>query len=202
MVPIADGAVYFSSFTGTSSYSVTFPVPNMPALVGTTNYLVLAGNLVDSSGQAIIATSSNTAVNGGINIEDSAPMEITNGCPTPGVDLAVQVLDSRMVVNNLGQTVRTFRVKYTNTGTVTINSFNRTYGWVGGIQTTNTQNYLGTTSMTTPLQPGQSRILYATFNGASTPPQYPATYFHRINTVNGFPDANIANNYSTLIVNQ
>jgi hypothetical protein len=184
------------------SYTISFTIPNNLSLVSSTDYLILVVNLLDANGQVVANTSSNTAVNDGLIVEDSIGMTLTNGCVTPGTDLSVQVLSYRLVTNNLGQINRSFRVKYTNTGTVAITSFNRTYGWVGGATATNTQTYPGTTSSNTPLVPGQSRTVEISFVGSITPPQYPATYFHQINTVNGSPDNNSANNNSTIVVTQ
>jgi hypothetical protein len=198
-IPFVDG---FLSLSEAGTYSIVVTIPNNPAIITTADYFILTLNLIDESGQVINATSSNTAVNDGINIEDSVAATVTNGCPTPGTDLSVQVISYRLVTNNLGQTVRTFRIKYTNTGTVAITSFNRTYGWVGGSTQTNTQTYPGTTSSNTPLLPGQSRTAEFSFTGSTTPPQYPATYFHQINTVNGSPDNNSTNNNSTIVVTQ
>lgn len=199
MIPFAYGVI---SLSEAGTYSIVLTVPNNPSIITNTDYFLLTLDLINESGQVILATSSNTAVNDGIIIEDSVATTVTNGCVTPGTDLSVQVLSYRLVTNNLGQTVRSFKVKYTNTGTVTITSFNRTYGWVGGMTATNTQTYSGTTSSTTPLLPGESRTAYISFTGSTTPPGYPATYFHQINTVNGSPDSNPTNNNATIIVTQ
>jgi hypothetical protein len=199
MIPFANGVI---SLSEAGTYSIVLTIPNNPLIITNTDYFVLGVYLYDASGQVITATSSNTAVNDGINIEDSVVATVTNGCPTPGTDLSVQVLSYRLVTNNLGQTNRVFKIKYTNTGTVTITSFNRTYGWVGGMTATNTQTYSGTTSSTTPLLSGQSRTAEISFVGSTTPPGYPATYFHQINTVNGSPDSNPTNNNATIIVTQ
>jgi hypothetical protein len=199
-IPMNLGDVLPLSESGT--YSIAFTVPNNSSLPAITDYLLLAINLLDANGQIVASVSSNTSVNDGLIVEDSIPMTITNGCPTQGVDLSVQVLSYSMVTNNQGQTNRTFRIKYTNTGTVAITSFNRSYGWVGGTYVTNTQTYPGTTSSNTPLLPGQSRTVNISFTGSNTPPQYPATYYHQINTVNGSADANNGNNYSIIVVTQ
>jgi hypothetical protein len=199
-IPFADGVI--GLIPGETSYNILCTIPNNPSIITNTDYFIITLYLLDESGQVVPSVSSNTAVNEGINIEDSVAATVTAGCPTQGVDLSVQVLSYSMVTNNLGQTNRTFRVKYTNTGTVAITNFNRSYGWVGGTYVTNTQSYPGTTSTNTPLQPGQSRTVNISFNGSNTPPQYPATYFHQINTVNGSADANNANNYSIIVVTQ
>lgn len=198
-IPFVDG---FLSLSEAGTYSIAFTIPNNPSIITTTDYFILTLNLVDESGQVINAISSNTEVNNGGSVEDSVAATVTNGCPTPGTDLSVQVISYRMVTNNLGQTNRSFRVKYTNTGTVAITSFNRTYGWVGGTTTSNTQTYPGTLPSNGPLLPGQSRTAEISFVGSNTPPQYPATYFHQINTVNGSPDNNSTNNNSTIVVTQ
>lgn len=192
----------YLSLSEAGSYTISFTIPNNLSLVSSTDYLILVVNLLDANGQVVANTSSNTAVNDGLIVEDSIGMTLTNGCVTSGADLSVQVIGYSMVTNNLGQTNRNFRVRYTNTGTVAITSFNRTYGWVGGMTVTNTQTYPGTTSSNTPLLPGQSRTVNISFTGSTTPPQYPATYFHQINTVNGSPDNNSTNNNSTIIVTQ
>lgn len=185
------------------SYTLSFAIPNNSSLVSSTDYLILVLNLIDANGE-VVANITSTPVDGAnsLIVQDSIGMTLTNGCATPGVDLAVQVLSYSTATNNLGQTNRTFRVKYTNTGTVAITAFNRSYGWVGGTNTTNTQTYPGTTSSNGPLLPGQSRTVNISFTGSNTPPQYPATYYHQINTVNGAADANSGNNNSTIVVTQ
>ena len=193
----------YLSLNESGSYTLSFTIPNNFSLVSSTDYLILVVNLLDANGQ-VVANITSTPVDGvnSLIVQDSIGMTLTNGCVTPGTDLAVQVLSYSTATNNLGQTNRSCRVKYTNTGTVAITSFNRTYGWVGGMTATNTQTYPGTLPSNAPLLPGQSRTVNISFTGSTTPPQYPATYYHQINTVNGAADANSGNNISTIVVTQ
>lgn len=110
-------------------------------------------------------------------------------------DLSITVLSSSI----LSSGYRSFLLKVTNTGNTTITTFNWTRGWLNtatNSQTTGNYNF----SSTNPLQPGQSRNINVTW--AAYVASFPATWFARINTVNGAPDAVITNNLSTITINQ
>lgn len=169
----------------TNTYTTSFTLPNtltagVYKLIVRATFTVSCGQLTSDGAQEFITPTQTLTVNSG-------------GCP--GTDLGVEVLSWN--ITNTG--LRVYQIKYTNTGTVPITSFTRSYGWVAGASATNTVVYNGTTGASAPLQPGQSRIVNVTF---TTPaPQLPAIYFHQINTVNGVPDFNPTNNYSTIVVN-
>lgn len=182
---------FYNIVNGANTLTSNVTIPNS-GTISSTNYLVVKAIARDYCGNELGGLINNG--NDYFFYEASAPMTVQ--MPQASPNLAVQVLS--FTISSTG--VRIYKVKYTNVGTVTITSINRTYGWVGGSSQTNTLNLLGTTSTTTPMLPGQSRTLYLSYPFA--PPQYPATYFHQINTVNGAPDGNPSDNYSSITVNQ
>ena len=170
--------------SGTDTYtaSISVSASALAQFVGTTAHLIVTVSPLNSSSQEI-----------GSNEDfwvDSAAMTVTTGTYTCNstTDLAVAIIGSSCTATG----ARIYQIRYTNVGSTAITTFNRTYGWVGGTTATNTQTYPGTNSSNGPLLPGQSRIIYISFN--SPAPQFPAVYFHRINTVNGSVDGNFANN--------
>jgi hypothetical protein len=170
--------------SGTDTYttSISVSASALAQLVGTTSHLIVTVSLLNSNSQEI-----------GSNDDfwiDTAAMTVTTGTYTCNstTDLAVAVIGSSFTSTG----ARIYQIRYTNVGSTAITTFNRTYGWVGGTTATNTQTYPGTNSSNGPLLPGQSRIIYISFN--SPAPQFPAVYFHRINTVNGSVDGNFVNN--------
>lgn len=184
----ADTLLYSQTFPVnlTENYTTSFTVPtNIPALLNTTKLFVRV-TPYNSCGLNLSY--------GSTELIDDAAMTITSG-GCPGTDLAVQILS--WSYTNTG--IRIFQVKYTNTGTTVITSANVTRGWVGGSTTVQNLSWTGSTGSSAPIQPGQSRVSYISFNTPS--PAIPANYFHQINTVNGAPDTNSSNNFATILVN-
>ncbi len=170
----------------TDLYTWPLTISNNTSLLSTTKLIVRA-TLHTNCGQIIS--------NGATEFISSATGFTITYANCPGTDLAVEILSV-----NITPSGRLFQVKYTNTGTVPITTTSITRGWVGGASSTSTLTWTGTTSATSPIQPGQSRIVNQTYN---TPPsQFPATGYFQINTVNGGTDFNPTNNYSTITVNQ
>jgi hypothetical protein len=166
----------------TNTYTTAFTIPNVPGLLSTGKMIVRA-TLGSNCGQII----SNGATD---FVSTPLGYTITAGS-CPGTDLAVEIVS--WSYNNVGQ--RVYVIRYTNVGTTVITSANVTRGWLGGGSSTQT-NAL---SLTGSISPGQFRITNITFT--TPPPQLPAIYFHRINTVNGSVDSNLTNNYSSIAVN-
>jgi len=130
------------------------------------------------------------------NLDVSNDMLITGTLENCQVtDLSVSITSSSLLTNGY----RSFVVKFTNTGDTNITTFNWTRGWLNSptaSQTTSTYNF----PASTPLLPGTSRNVNVTW--AQYAASFPATWFARINTVNGALDADITNNTSTIQVNQ
>jgi hypothetical protein len=184
----SDTLLYTQSFpvNEAGNYTTSFTIPlNNPALLNTTKLFVVV-TPYNNCGQIISYGSAQL-------IDDAAMTITTGGCG--GTDLAVQILS--VSYTNAGY--RVYQIMYTNTGTTTITSANVTRGWVGGASVVQNLTWAGTTGSTAPIQPGQSRFSNITFN--TPPPALPANYFHQINTVNGAPDVNPVNNYSSISVN-
>lgn len=184
----ADPLLYSQTFPVNISgnYTTSFTIPtNNPALLNTTKLFVRV-TPYNSCGL-------NLAFGATELIDDAAMTITTGGCP--GTDLAVEILSSTMTSAGY----RIYQVKYTNVGTTVITAANVTRGWVGGVTTTQNLSWTGSTSSTSPIQPGQNRIVYISFT--TPPPALPANYFHQINTVNGAPDVNPGNNFSSFTVN-
>jgi hypothetical protein len=186
------GFNWFSNIEdGANTLTGSVAIPNSSTM-SSTNYIVVKAIAKDYCGNTL-----GGLINEGNDYffyEDSAPISIQ--VPAPAPDLAVQIISTSISTTG----VRLYRIRYTNTGSLPITTFNRTYGWVGGSSATNTQTYPGTTTTNGPLLPGQSRTITISYNPA--PPQYPATYFHQINSVNSVVDANPANNYASITVTQ
>jgi hypothetical protein len=176
----------FFPVNGPENYTTSFNIPlNNPTLLNTTKLFVVV-TPYNNCGQNISYGTTEL-------IDDAAMTITTGGCG--GTDLAVQILS--ISLTSTGS--RVYQIMYTNTGTTTITSANVTRGWIGGASVVQNLTWTGTTGSTAPIQPGQSRFSNITFN--TPPPALPANYFHQINTVNGTPDVNPVNNYSSILVN-
>jgi len=172
----------------TNIYTWPIVFPNNTSIIGSVKIFVRA--ILHTNCGQIISDGATEFYNGptGLGIT-------VTSANCSGADLGVEVLSV-----NTTPSGRLFQVKYTNTGTVPITAASITRGWVGGASSTSTLTWTGTTSATSPIQPGQSRIVNQTYN---TPPsQFPATGYFQINTVNGGTDFNPTNNYSTITVTQ
>ena len=167
-------------------YTTAFTIPNNTTLLGTSKMFVRA-LLYGNCGQIISDGATDFLSN---------PLTYTIGTGNcPGTDLSVQIMSWSYNSNSQ----RIYQVKYTNTGTVPVTSASIYRGWVGGTYVPQNLSWTGTTGQSAPIQPGQSRTVFITFNSPS--PQLPAIYYHQINTVNGSTDFNTTNNYSTIAVN-
>jgi subtilisin family serine protease len=182
---------FYNIVDGANSLTASVTLPNSGTM-SSTNYLVVKAIARDYCGNELGGLINNG--NDYFFYEASAPMSVQ--IPAASPDLAVQILS----VSTTSTGMRIYTIKYTNVGVIPITSFNRSYGWIGGSSTSNTQTYPGTTTTNGPLLPGQSRTIYISYN--SPAPQYPATYFHQINSVNGVADGNLVNNYASITVNQ
>lgn len=188
--PVTDfllGSHTFPINNVTDTYTYPLTIPNVSQLLATTKMFVRAtfhtncGQIISDGAQEFIS---------------SAQAFTITYANCPGTDLAVEILN----VSYPNPTLRLFQYRYTNTGTVPITAANLTRGWVGGASTTYNISWNGTTSQTSPLQPGQSRIISLSYNTPA--PQWPGIFYTQINTVNGGTDFNATNNYATFTVNQ
>jgi len=167
-----------TSISSTFPYTVPCNATGDVYIIGNVDYAELYHEGDETNN---IGVSNSMTINGIL-----APCQIT--------DLSVSIISSSLQTNGY----RSFVVRFTNTGNTNITTFNWTRGWLNsptGSQTTGTYNF----SASTPLLPGASRNVSVTW--AQYAASFPATWFARINTVNGAPDAVISNNTSTIEVN-
>lgn len=104
------------------------------------------------------------------------------------VDLSVVVTGTTVTAN--GQ--RRMFLRFTNTGQTTITTWNFTHGWLANTGAPATVNINYT------LAPGQIRNI--SLWAIQSPQGLPNTFYVQINTVNGAPDSNVNNNYSSFVV--